>query len=89
MGAKWSNINKLIKQSLGQVSNILSKDRKRFMQMAKDLAELALDAGKGGPFGAIVVRGTRSVGNSGNFVFKRAAVFRKAKVTGIGRSPHV
>jgi hypothetical protein len=89
MGAKWSIINKLIKRSLGQAANVLSKDRKRFMQTAKDLAELALDAGKGGPFGAIVVRGAWIVGSSGNFVFKRAAVFRKAKTMGIGRSPLV
>ncbi len=45
-------------------------DRRRFMQMAIDLSEQTLDAGKGGPFGAIIVRGTRIAGSSGNCVFK-------------------
>jgi guanine deaminase len=40
------------------------------MQMAVDMSEHALDAGKGGPFGAIIVSGLRIVGSSGNCVFK-------------------
>jgi tRNA(Arg) A34 adenosine deaminase TadA len=31
-----------------------------YMQMAIDLSEQALDTGKGGPFGAIIVKGRRS-----------------------------
>jgi guanine deaminase len=45
-------------------------DRRRFMQMAVDMSEQALDVGKGGPFGAIIVRGSQIVGSSGNCVFK-------------------
>src|ERR1700761_7202986 len=51
-------------------NSVPAAERKRFMQMAVDLAEQALDAGKGGPFGAIVVRDTRIAGSSGNCVFK-------------------
>lgn len=39
------------------------------MQMAIHLSEQALDAGKGRPFGAIIVYGSRIVGSSGNSVF--------------------
>jgi guanine deaminase len=45
-------------------------DRHRFMQMAIDLSEQALDSGKGGPFGAIVVKGMEIVGSSGNCVIR-------------------
>jgi guanine deaminase len=58
-------------------------DRKRFMQMAVDLAEQALDAGKGGPFGAIVVRGTRIAGSSGNCVFKHTDPTAHAEIMAI------
>jgi len=58
-------------------------DRKRFMQMAVDLAEQALDSGKGGPFGAVVVRGTRIVGSSGNCVFKHTDPTAHAEIMAI------
>src|ERR1700753_733558 len=62
------------------------EDRRRFMQMAVDLSEQALDAGKGGPFGAIVVRGTRIVGSSGNCVFKHTDPTAHAEIMAI-RTP--
>jgi len=58
-------------------------DRMRFMQMAVDLSEQALDAGKGGPFGAIIVRGTRIVGSSGNCVFKHTDPTAHAEIMAI------
>ena len=62
---------------------VSAADRKRFMQMAVDLAEQALDAGKGGPFGAIVVRGTRIAGSSGNCVFKHTDPTAHAEIMAI------
>ena len=53
------------------------------MQMAVDLSEQALDAGKGGPFGAIVVRGTRIVGSSGNCVFQHTDPTAHAEIMAI------
>jgi guanine deaminase len=40
------------------------------MQMAVDLSEQALDTGKGGPFGAIIVRRDVIIGSSGNCEFR-------------------
>ena len=45
-------------------------DQKRFMQMAIDLSEKAVDGKKGGPFGAVIVRKGKIIGSSGNCVFK-------------------
>ena len=45
-------------------------DQKRFMQMAVDLSEQAVDGKKGGPFGAVIVREGKIIGSSGNCVFK-------------------
>src|ERR1700761_5553829 len=59
------------------------EDRRRFMQMAVDLSEHALDAGKGGPFGAIIVRGTHIVGSSGNCVFKHTDPTAHAEIMAI------
>src|ERR1700744_6684041 len=59
------------------------EDRRRFMQMAVDLSEQALDAGKGGPFGAIIVQGTRIVGSSGNCVFKHTDPTAHAEIMAI------
>ncbi len=64
-------------------ATVSAADRKRFMQMAIDLSEQALDAGKGGPFGAIVVRGTRIVGSSGNCVFKHTDPTAHAEIMAI------
>jgi tRNA(Arg) A34 adenosine deaminase TadA len=64
-------------------NEVTAADRKRFMQMAVDLAEQTLDAGKGGPFGALVVRGTRNVGSSGNCVFKHTDPTAHAEIMAI------
>ena len=56
---------------------------KRFMQMAIDLSEQALDAGKGGPFGAIIVKGDRIVGSSGNCVFRHTDPTAHAEIMAI------
>lgn len=53
------------------------------MQMAIDLAEQALDAGKGGPFGAIVVKGTSIAGSSGNCVFEHTDPTAHAEIMAI------
>jgi guanine deaminase len=60
-----------------------AKDRMHFMQMAVDLSEQALDAGKGGPFGAIIVRGTKIIGSSGNCVFKHTDPTAHAEIMAI------
>ena len=60
-----------------------SADRRRFMQMAVDLSEQALDAGKGGPFGAIIVYGSRIVGSSGNCVFQHTDPTAHAEIMAI------
>jgi guanine deaminase len=62
---------------------VTAANRKRFMQMAVDLAEQAVDAGKGGPFGAIIVRGTRIAGSSGNCVFKHTDPTAHAEIMAI------
>jgi tRNA(Arg) A34 adenosine deaminase TadA len=62
---------------------VSKEDRQRFMQMAVDLSEQALDAGKGGPFGAIIVRGTQIVGSSGNCVFKHIDPTAHAEIMAI------
>jgi guanine deaminase len=62
---------------------VSAADRKRFIQMAVDLAEQALDAGNGGPFGAIVVRGSRIAGSSGNCVFKHTDPTAHAEIMAI------
>src|ERR1700755_526040 len=64
-------------------TEVPAEDRQRFMQMAVDLSEQALDAGKGGPFGAIIVRGTRIVGSSGNCVFKHTDPTAHAEIMAI------
>jgi guanine deaminase len=43
-------------------------EQQRYMQMAVDLSEQSLDVGKGGPFGAVIVREGSIVGASGNEV---------------------
>jgi tRNA(Arg) A34 adenosine deaminase TadA len=63
--------------------NVPDEDRMRFMQMAVDLSEQALDAGKGGPFGAIIVRGARIVGSSGNCVFRHTDPTAHAEIMAI------
>lgn len=76
-------MSKTVKSSLHKKGSVSAADRKRFMQMAIDLAEQALDAGKGGPFGAIVVRGTRIAGSSGNCVFKHTDPTAHAEIMAI------
>jgi guanine deaminase len=58
-------------------------DRKRFMQMAIDLSEQAVDCGKGGPFGAIIVNGDIISGSSGNCVFKNTDPTSHAEIMAI------
>jgi len=41
----------------------------RYLQMAIDLSEQAIDTGTGGPFGAVIVRGQTILGSSGNRVY--------------------
>jgi guanine deaminase len=74
---------KSIKAAPQGVPALAAADRKRFMQMAVDLAEQALDAGKGGPFGAIIVHGTRIAGSSGNCVFKHTDPTAHAEIMAI------
>jgi guanine deaminase len=73
----------IVNPAPGRRGVVSAADRKRFMQMAVDLAEQALDAGKGGPFGAIVVRGTRIAGSSGNCVFKHTDPTAHAEIMAI------
>jgi guanine deaminase len=57
--------------------------QKRYMQMAIDLAEQALDEKKGGPFGALIVRDDKIVGASGNCEFKNMDPCAHAEIMAI------
>lgn len=59
------------------------EDQKRFMQMAVDLSQYALDSKSGGPFGAIVVKDGSIVGSSGNQVFANCDPTAHAEVMAI------
>ncbi len=48
----------------------ITTEHKRFMQMAIDLSEQALDSKKGGPFGAVITREGKIIGSSGNQVLE-------------------
>jgi guanine deaminase len=48
----------------------VTNDQKRFMQMAIDLSEQAVDSRKGGPFGAVIIREGKIIGSSGNHVLQ-------------------
>jgi guanine deaminase len=76
-------MSKVIKKSNQQRKPVAAADRQRYMQMAIDLAEQALDAGKGGPFGAIVVKETRIAGSSGNCVFEHTDPTAHAEIMAI------
>jgi len=58
-------------------------DQKRFMQMAIDLSEQAVDGKKGGPFGAVIIREGKIIGSSGNCVFKDTDPTAHAEVMAI------
>lgn len=58
-------------------------DQKRFMQMAIDLSEQAVDGKKGGPFGAVIIREGKIIGSSGNCVFKNTDPTAHAEVMAI------
>ncbi|MFN0081235.1 MAG: nucleoside deaminase [Ferruginibacter sp.] len=45
---------------------MLKEDKKRFMQMAIDLSQYALDSKCGGPFGAIIVKDGKIIGSGSN-----------------------
>ena len=57
------------KLTMVKVEKNIKEDKNRFMQMAVDLSQYALDSKSGGPFGAIVVKQGKIVGSSGNKVF--------------------
>jgi tRNA(Arg) A34 adenosine deaminase TadA len=59
------------------------EDKKRFMQMAVDFSQYALDSKCGGPFGAIVVKDGAIVGSSGNRVFSNCDPTAHAEVMAI------
>jgi guanine deaminase len=67
----------------GVPGKVAATEHKRLMQMAIDLSEQALDCGKGGPFGAIIVKGARIVGSSGNRVFKHMDPTSHAEIMAI------
>lgn len=60
-----------------------NKDQKRFMQMAIDLSEQAVDSKKGGPFGAIITREGKIIGSSGNHVLELTDPTAHAEVMAI------
>lgn len=62
---------------------MLKEDKNRFMQMAVDLSQYALDSKSGGPFGAIIVKKGRIVGSSGNKVFANCDPTAHAEVMAI------
>ena len=62
---------------------MLKEDKNRFMQMAVDLSQYALDSKCGGPFGAIIVRKGEIVGSSGNKVFANCDPTAHAEVMAI------
>ena len=62
---------------------MIKEDKNRFMQMAVDLSQYALDSKCGGPFGAIIVRKGEIVGSSGNKVFTNCDPTAHAEVMAI------
>lgn len=62
---------------------MIKEDKNRFMQMAVDLSQYALDSKCGGPFGAIIVRKGEIVGSSGNKVFANCDPTAHAEVMAI------
>lgn len=58
-------------------------NQKRFMQMAIDLSEQAVDGKKGGPFGAVIIREGKMIGSSGNCVFKNTDPTAHAEIMAI------
>ena len=62
---------------------MIKEDKNRFMQMAVDLSQYALDSKCGGPFGAIIVKKGKIVGSSGNKVFTNCDPTAHAEVMAI------
>ena len=62
---------------------MIKEDKNRFMQMAVDLSQYALDSKCGGPFGAIIVRKGEIIGSSGNKVFTNCDPTAHAEVMAI------
>jgi tRNA(Arg) A34 adenosine deaminase TadA len=54
-----------------------------YMKMAVDLSEQALLSGRGGPFGAIIVRDREVIGSSGNCVFQNTDPTSHAEIMAI------
>jgi guanine deaminase len=59
------------------------EDKARFMQMAVDQSQYALDSKRGGPFGAVIVKQGKIVGSSGNAVFANTDPTAHAEVMAI------
>ena len=66
-----------------KVEKNIKEDKARFMQMAVDLSQYALDSKSGGPFGAIVIKQGKIVGSSGNKVFLNCDPTAHAEVMAI------
>lgn len=49
----------------------MGERERRFMQIAVDLSRKGMEEGKGGPFGAIVVKGDRIIGRGCNLVLSK------------------
>ncbi len=62
---------------------MIKEDKNRFMQMAVDLSQYALDSKCGGPFGAIIVQKGKIIGSSGNKVFTNCDPTAHAEVMAI------
>lgn len=54
-----------------------------YMQMAIELSEQALLSGRGGPFGAVIVRDGQVIGSSGNCVFQNTDPISHAEIMAI------
>jgi len=64
-------------------SKKVQEDKNRFMQMAVDLSQYALDSKTGGPFGAIIVKKGAIIGSSGNKVLANCDPTAHAEVMAI------
>jgi len=64
-------------------SKKVQEDKSRFMQMAVDLSQYALDSKTGGPFGAIIIKRGTIIGSSGNKVLANCDPTAHAEVMAI------
>ncbi len=61
----------------------LLEGQERFMQLAVDQSQYAVDSGRGGPFGAIIVKAGKLVGSAGNSVMANCDPTAHAEVSAI------